>query len=346
MGDFGECKSRSSVNDLEWRIEMKIFNVRLTPLILYVTTLITCLAIALPARAAVTVIPAPACATQQAAKYCNWTQEELISREQRVVDDATKNIKEIILPSLSRAVWVPTEGMDPTNKKAETYCASKLAALSEGRVRYFPSPKAKSSEIGFNQLRQQDEEIVKRVGCQQRGHHQLYDAVQAKRYLQSFNSYTSWLYEFPQGYTQLYLDPINGDISLDAVIDQCKGSIVLRDNKVSKDVKLLRQGPGFFTEQALGLVEIEGELFGIEGGALIMDQNSERWRWETYRPLMYATVPDLKVVSWTARVLALYPLNPPWREYYGQLKLPAGERAIGEGDSNSYYKPCLWNIRN
>lgn len=286
-------------------------------------------------------LPAPVCATKQAPQYCTWPQEKLAAHEQHIIDDAIGGIKKIIIPNLKGAIWVPYDGVDPTNPKIEAYCTAKLTALREGRARFFPQPQAKSSQVGFQKLKQRRGEEAKRESCDKgKSVHAVFDAYS--------NSYTEWLYELQGGYARLFLNPSDGAVRVTAAFDHCNAVVGLEKSTASRTDRT-RAGAGFFQEQALGLVEIEGELFGIEGGVMIMDGDASHWKDEIYFPIWdktYDMGKDAANSTWTARILALYPLNPPWKEYYRQLNFPTGRKALGEENSRAYDKPCMWSIQD
>lgn len=299
---------------------------------------------------------APACATKLAPEFCTWHPGKVMASEQHIVDGAIENINKVILPNLKGAMWVPYDGFDPTNPKIEAYCASKLAALREGHFKLFPQPDAKSSQIGFQLLNKQVEEIERRerfrVSPETRASDEkkMADAfVIAQLDTEYFNPYasTSWLYKLHHGYVLLNLNPSNGQFRLGAVFDQPNIGVGL-GKLISSQTEPTESGSGFFSEQAFGLVEIEGELFGIEGGVMLMDDDVYRWKNEIYQAIQEKTsyMGRNANSTWPTRLLALYPMNPPWKEYYRQLNLPAGKTAIGEGDFRAKSKPCMWYIQD
>jgi len=224
--------------------------------------------------------PASVCATKPAPKFCGWPKEKIMAHEQRIVERAIKQIKKRILPSLDRAVWVPYTPtiFDKTNPLTEAYCTNKLTALREGRGRYFPPPQAKSSEIGVQMLKQQREEKARLLGC---------DRSNAGRPISGdkwyLEPYTEWFYALPGGFARLYLNPVRGYVSLESVLDQCNEYIHIQTSV--DDAKKPQTGRGDFAEQTVGLVEIDGELFGLEGGVLRMSDSG--WRYSIYGRLVF-----------------------------------------------------------
>lgn len=234
--------------------------------------------------AADAVIPSPVCIGKNAPEFCGWSKEKVMAQEQRIVARATEQVQKIILPSLNRAVWVSYYGGDETNPLTEAYCSNKLTALREGRARYFPVPQAKSSEIGVQMLKQQREEKAKLVGCDKDNKDNYSYSILSESW--ALESYTEWLYALPYGFARLHLNPANNNVSFESVFNQCNDGIHVRDSKINaKEPLTVPDHPGYFTEQTVGLVEIDGELFGLEGGVLRMDDGN--WRYSIYGSLIF-----------------------------------------------------------
>jgi len=276
-------------------------------------------------------LPSMACAQSRVSDYCRWSQKELLAREQQIVAKAIHGIKRTIIPYLkhNNAVWVPLDVNDPTNPKIEAYCTDKLTALRKGRGRYFPPPQQKSFEL---------------VG---------------KTFSAEKIPYITWRYVTPGGKSEMYLSITGGENYLEGALSLGNTHFNLRNRAVNEKKNRPASG-GFFKEQAYGVVEISGELFGIEGGVIYMD-DSPYWRNDIYQVLVdeYEYLSPLKSKNkfssaqkksyhetgiWPAPMLALYPLNPPWRNFYRELNIPEGIH-LEDGDPN-YGKPCMWNIRH
>lgn len=274
------------------------------------------------------VLPAPVCARKHPSEYCSWPQEKLMTREKNVIEDVVKKFNKFVFPNLNQTTFVQDVRVDlDTNQKIETYCSAKLSALREGRSNLFPQPKAKSSQVGFQMLKQRREDKAKQESCDRgRGAYAMFDTYTL--------SDTEWLYELPDGQARLFINPIDGTIRLTAVFDQCN-AVVGIEELIASQADTTKAGAGFFTEQALGLVEIEGELFGIEGGAMVMDGDVRHWKDGAYFSVWdktYDLSKDAAHEIWDVRILTLYPLSSRWAEHYRHTDL-----------SN---KACTWIIQD
>lgn len=289
--------------------------------------------------------------------------------ELRVIKHAEKEFREKIFPNLVGAVWAPYDTSDKTNPQTKAYCSKKMDKLRAGNITYFPTPMARSSEMDIQKFEKLLQEKTLQASCGK------------SKYLNFFllrnapiKPYVEWLYALPNNeFTRLYLNPKNDDIYIEASLNKCNDVLVLRSEKVN--AKEQETVPGFFTEQDIALVEIDGDLFAMEGGTLIMGE-SDIWRSniheslfndyyeKTYlqpvKPERFGMTTSLiktqyklsaeqqksydKSGTWLGRIFVLYPLDPPWRDYYRKLKISSDELIQGEDGLSSYSKPCMWNI--
>jgi len=274
-----------------------------------------------------TAFPTSVCTKEQPLEYCSLSQAKLIVREQEIIDDAANKISKIIIPNLNKTNFVRDVGVDnDINKKIESYCSEKLSALREGHIKLFPQPQAKSSQVGFQMLNQRREVKLKEQSCDKgRGLYAM---------LNTYNiSDTEWLYEYPDGLARLFINHKDGAVSLTATFDQCNAVVGLADLIASR-TDAIGSGAGFFTEQAFGFVKIEGELFGIEGGVMVMDGDAYHWKDSAYFSVWdktYDMSKDAVNETWNVRILSLFPLSSRWAKFYHHMNL------------NN--KACMWTIQ-
>jgi len=348
---------------------------------------------------AAAIIPSYLGLSKEVWEYCLWSQEKVLGYEREVLDKASSDIKRIILPHLKNTEWVypvpPNAGTEPDEKQIEenkSACTANLAALRSGKFTLFPQPDAKSSEIGYKALGQRWEDNSARVGCIDNHYdtcrlHNPFRAcdspplpgnAHARFYKNPIDTKREITWMYGADRDQIFLvmaSPMNPEFASEKYYliateeSNCESKIISpNDGPLTGDGEMEET---LFTEQAFGLIEIDGTLFAIAGGVVAMSENDRLWRRSEYEPLRLAyydfsnpywqpTKPDDtakqimeqatgKKISRmeSARMAFKLKLSPSQQEVYDKNGLwPARVldlyplRASGKNS----FEHCMWNI--
>jgi len=295
------------------------------------------------------VVPAAICLGKERPAFCDWPKVKVMEEEDRMIAGVRERSRRLIFDHLEGAVWVPLVAdpvAEPNNRR---YCENVMKELRRGPVTLFPPPTARSSEVGFRAVA---EMWIKKIpeNCKQEKE-LAYDFLAMKDISPtSVISMRYWLYEKGDNRLVFFTDDDNNIYIYIYKNNNCE------HERVSSYEDYTEHSPGHYRDYVSGVLELNGKLFGYEGG-IFRFMSHPGYGWpdpisEFYEEKLFdrnhpgsendqRLFRDMKLDK---RVLFLYPLEISLPTIMHSISGVGGMLDMATGSYGVPYGPCAWTF--